>query len=166
MAVMLPGEVSWLLNMLGFEWPEGNEDRVFEYANRWMSYGGEVGETTGTANAAADHAVSTNVGEAMEAFRARLAEPEGVQDVADKLSRAGNLTGGVLLIIGAAIIALKIAFVVNLVLLAIQIAQAVAAAAATFGASMAWIPIAREIARRAIEFAINMGIEMLLGGAG
>lgn len=163
MAIMLPGEVSYLLNMLGFEWPEGNEDTVFSYAQEWMSYGASVGEVVTLSRAAEAHALDNNTGPAMEAFRADFNDTEGIADVAQKLALAGNITGGCLLLIGGMIIALKIAFVVNLVSLAIQIAQAVAAAAATFGASLAWIPVAREICRRLIEFAINLAVEKLMG---
>ncbi|WP_278694097.1 hypothetical protein [Arachnia propionica] len=164
MAIMLPGEVSYLLNMLGFEWPEGNEDRIFDYATRWMTYAGEVGSANQLAGQAKTHALTNNSGPAMTAFQQAFDEAEGVRDVAEKLALAGTLTGGCLLLVGVAVIALKIAFVVNLVLLAIQIAEAVAAAAATFGASLAWIPIAKEIARRLLELALNLAIEKLMGG--
>ena len=164
MAIMLPGEVSYLLNMLGFEWPEGNEDRIFDYATRWMTYAGEVGSANQLAGQAKTHVLTNNSGPAMTAFQQAFDEAEGVRDVAEKLALAGTLTGGCLLLVGVAVIALKIAFVVNLVLLAIQIAEAVAAAAATFGASLAWIPIAKEIARRLLELALNLAIEKLMGG--
>lgn len=164
MAVMLPGEVSYLLNMLGFEWPEGNEDRVFDFAGDWMSFAGAIGQETSVADQAGGHVLEHNSGPAMDAFRASLDRPEGPLEVAGKLAQASNVVGGCLLFMGGLIIALKIAFVVNLVALAIQIAQAVAAAAVTFGASLAWIPIAREICRRLIEFAINLMVEKLMAG--
>lgn len=66
--------------------------------------------------------------------------------------------------IGVAIIALKIVFVVNLTIFAIEVASAIAAAIPTAGASMSLIPIAEIIAQRAIQFGINMGIEKLMGG--
>ncbi len=165
MAVMLPGEVSYLLNMLGFEWPEGNEDRVFDYASRWMAFAGEAGAANQLGEQAAQHAVQRNAGPAMDAFRESFEQVEGVRDVATRLATAGNLTGGCLLAVGAIIIALKVAFVVNLVALAVQIASAVSAAAVTFGASLAWIPVAKETARRLLELALNLALEQLMGGA-
>lgn len=165
MAIMLPGEVSYLLNMLGFEWPEGNEDTVFDYAKRWMSYGDEVGSSNELATSAETHVMENNYGPAMEAFSTQLNEAEGIKEVAQKLAQAGNITGGCLLFVGGLIIALKIAFVVNLCILAYQIAAAISAAAATFGASLAWIPVAKEICRRLIELALNLILEQLMGGA-
>ncbi len=162
---MLPPEVSYLLNMIGLEWPEGNEDTVLDWSGRWMQYSAQVGDAAGLADSAAAYAVSHNAGPAMEAFAASWRERDGVADVAGDLGLAGNVLGGCLVVVGMAIIVLKIAFVINLVLLAIQIVQAIAAAAASFGASLAWIPIAREIARRVIELAINLACQALLGGA-
>lgn len=164
MAVMLPGEVSYLLNMLGFEWPEGNEDKVFEWAGDWSEFAGKIQRVVGEADGAARIALERNQGEAMTAFREAYQDLEGVQSVARDLALAGNITGACLVLVAGAIIALKIAFVVNLVSLAIQIASAVSAAAVTFGASLAWIPVAREICRRLITLAINLALEKLLGG--
>lgn len=164
MAIMLPSEVSYLLNMVGFEWPEGNEDKIFEWASDWMAYASEVDGSTRQVDNAAGHALQHNMGKAMDAFSADLSRGDGIAEVAHKLGTAGNVLGGCLIVVAAAVIALKIAFVVNLVALAIQIAEAVAAAVATFGASLAWIPIAREIARRLIELAINLALNALMGG--
>lgn len=164
MAVMLPPELSKFLNMIGFEWPEGNEDKVFDWGGAWMSYAGEVGNGHQTAQGARDHVVSNNEGPAVEAFVAHFNKEGQSEDIGTNLATAATITGGCLYTVGVAIIALKVAFVVNLVALAIQVASAIAAAAATFGASMAWIPVARLIAQKAIEFAINLGVEALLGG--
>lgn len=164
MAVMLPGEVSYLLNILGFEWPEGNEDKVFEWAGDWAQFGGQIEGVVAEADGAARLALDRNQGQAMAAFKAAYDDVEGVRSVARDLAVAGNITGACLVLVAGAIIALKIAFVVNLVSLAIQIASAVAAAAATFGASLAWIPVAKEICRRLLTLAINLALEKLLGG--
>ncbi len=164
MAVMLPAELSKFLNMVGFEWPEGNEDKVFDWGQAWMDYSTQVGDAHGTAQAARDHVVSVNTGPAVEAFQASFNGSESVEDVGTNLAQAGTICGGCLFVVGAAIIALKIVFVINLVTFAIQFAAAIAAAVPTFGASMSWIPIARLIAQKAIEYGINLGIEKLLGG--
>ena len=163
MAVMLPPEASKLLNELGFEWPEGNEDRVFEDANRWMSYAGEMGGTIEMATEGANEALTENIGDAMEAFKSAFTGSEGVDDVARKLQFGSNIMGGCLMLVGAAIIALKIAFVVNLVATVIQIASAIAAAVPTCGASMGWIPVAKLICQKLLEMAINYGVNKLMG---
>ncbi|MGJ6979005.1 hypothetical protein ACSDQ9_00530 [Aestuariimicrobium soli] len=163
MAVMLPAEASKLLNELGYEWPEGNEDRVFDYGQRWMSYASEVGGVNQIADEGANEALTKNMGDAMEAFRTEFSEEEGVRDVAQKLSLGANILGGCMFLVGAAIIALKIAFVVNLVATVIQIASAIAAAIPTCGASLGWIPVAKILCQKLLEMAINFGISKLMG---
>lgn len=164
MAIMLPPEVSYALNMIGFEWPEGNEDTVLAWSRRWSAYAGEVNDAAGLAEQAATHALNHNSGAAMDAFSAAWSQTHGAAAVAHDLGTAGHVLGGCLLVVGLAILVLKVAFVISLILLAIQIVQAIAAAAASFGASLAWIPIAREIARRLIELAINLAVNALMGG--
>lgn len=163
MAVMLPAEASKLLNELGFEWPEGNEDRVFDYGQRWMAYAGDLGGVTQIAAEGANVALADNMGDAMDAFKTSFTKSEGVQDVATKLTFGANLMGGCLFLIGAAIIALKIAFVVNLVATVIQIAAAIAAAVPTAGVSLGWIPVAKLICQKLLNMAINFGISKLMG---
>ncbi|MDO5286294.1 MAG: hypothetical protein Q4G45_05660 [Actinomycetia bacterium] len=163
MSVMLPPELSKFLGMIGFEWPEGDEDKIFDWAQRWTAYAGEVDTLVTSLRGARDGIAAENQGPALEAYTKAFSQENGVDDVTKNLAVAGNITGGCLMLIGAAVIALKIAFVVNLVSFAIQVASAIAAAVPTAGASMSWIPIARLIAQKAIEFAINLGIEKLLG---
>lgn len=164
MAVMLPAEVSGLLNMLGFEWPEGNEDTVLGYGQRWTAYGADVTARVQGADAAAGYALSTNEGAAMDAFRGAFTQSDGVRDVAGLLSTGGSVLGGCLYVVGAAIIALKVAFVVNLVATAIQIAAAIAAAIPSAGTSLAWIPVAKILCSKLLDMAINVAITTLLGG--
>lgn len=162
MSVMLPPELSWFLNMVGFEWPEGDEDKIFTWGNRWIQYGGEVDTTHTTATQAYETVAQVNQGPAIEAFKKAFTETDGAQDVAQNLGVAGTVTGGCLFVIGGAVIVLKIAFVINLAIFAIQVASAIAAAIPTAGASMSLIPIARIAAQLAINFAINIAVEALL----
>jgi hypothetical protein len=71
---------------------------------------------------------------------------------------------GVITVFAGAIVALKVVVVAQLVQFAITFAEAVAAAVPTFGASLSLIPIAELIAQKAIEFAINYGVQQLLAG--
>lgn len=164
MAIMLPPELSKFINYCGFEWPEGNEDRIFEWAGRWQKYGGDVDSVHGTADGAAQHVLTANEGAAVEAF-ARSMQAEGsVSDVGGNLAVAGTVTGGCLNLIGAAVITLKIVFVVNLTIFAIQLASAIAAAIPTAGASMSVVPLLQLLLSRAIALAVSLGVEQLLGG--
>jgi len=42
MSIMLPGELAHFLQMIGFDWPEGDEDKVFAYGQAWSSFAGTL----------------------------------------------------------------------------------------------------------------------------
>lgn len=69
-----------------------------------------------------------------------------------------------LMIAAGVVLALKIQVIVQLILLAIQIAQAIATAAVTFGASLLEIPIFKTITGFIVDQLINMAIEAVLNG--
>lgn len=163
MAIMLPPELSKFLNYCGFEWPEGNEDRVFDWGGLWQDYGGQVDGVHATADGAAQHVIRANEGAAVKAFQESMTKENSLDDVGKNLAVAGTITGGCLFVIAAAIVALKIAFVVNLTIFAINLASAIAAAIPTAGASMSVVPLLQLVLSRAIQFAISMAIEQLLG---
>jgi hypothetical protein len=75
---------------------------------------------------------------------------------------AAVLTGTGLIICGTIVLALKVAVIVQLTILAIQIAQAIATAPVTFGASLAEIPIFQQLARIAVGALIDQVISTLL----
>jgi hypothetical protein len=62
------------------------------------------------------------------------------------------------------VLALKINVIVQLIMLAIEIAEALATAAPTFGASLAEIPIFKEITQLIIDQLINLALNAVLGG--
>ncbi|MFX4273202.1 hypothetical protein ACQBAR_00185 [Propionibacteriaceae bacterium Y1685] len=164
MGITLPGEVSYLLNMLGFMWPNTDEGDLFSKGGEWQSFASDASGTKAGADEGIQHVLSANKGSAMEAFRKAVGEGEDpVQDVAQKLSAGSAGVGACMYVMAGVVIALKIVVVVQLVALAIQIASAIAAAVPTFGASMSWIPIAKIIAKLAIEAAINLAMEHLMG---
>jgi hypothetical protein len=82
--------------------------------------------------------------------------------VLDGISTAGQVVGAGMMICAGIILALKISTITQLVTLAIEIAQAIASAVATFGASLAEIPIFEEISRRIIGELIQQVINKLM----
>ena len=162
MAVMLPPEVSWLLNALGYEWPEANEDTLYEWGGAWQEFTGTVDGHRADLEAAKQHVVTNNRGAGIDAFRERIDAPDEIEDLMNKFGTGGQVAGGLMYVCAGLVVALKITVVVQLVALAIQIAEAIAAAPATFGASTAWIPIAKQLTSRLISLAITTIIELLL----
>lgn len=164
MGVVLPGEVSYLLNMLGFTWPNTDEGEVFEKGGGWQQFAGEASTDRQAAQSGVDAVTAANQGPAMDAFRTAVSEGEDpVQSVVQQLAQGSAVVGASMYVMAGVIIALKIAVVVQLVVLAVQIASAIAAAAPTFGGSLTLIPLFKIAAKLAIELAINLAMEQLMG---
>lgn len=165
MGIVLPGEVSYLLEMLGFMWPNTDEEQTWSKGGEWQNFATAGAATTGEAGAGIQHVLSANEGEAMRAFR-ESAEggDDPVQTVAQQMSAGSAGVGGAMYVMSGILVALKVATVIQLVALAIQIASAIAAAVPTAGASTTLIPLFKIAARLAIEVAMNVAITALMGG--
>ena len=84
--------------------------------------------------------------------------------IAISTSMNGAATMGPLLMVAAAVVlALKINVIIQLTLLVIAIAQAIATAVVTAGASLLEIPIFKELTRLLVDMLIGMAIEEILG---
>lgn len=164
MAVMLPPEASKLLNELGYDWPEGNEDIIFSTAGKWINYGEQVCSSNADAQNVIASVLGNNESTGIQAFAGDVHKFEGLSDVSNRLGVAGNVMGGLLYVIGGLVITLKITFVVNLVATLAQIASAIAAAVPTAGASMAWVPVAKILCKEVLSMAINLAISKIMGG--
>ncbi|MET8525587.1 hypothetical protein AB0I89_26795 [Micromonospora sp. NPDC049801] len=147
MGLQIPGELRSLLDILGYTWPASDEQKLFELGQAWCEFSSDVAEFIQQAETAAKAALSGNEGADIEAFRAWWGQQESPVDSLQS-NGTGALVGGAGLMIAAAIVlALKIAVIVQLVLLAIQIAQAIATAGPTFGASLLEIPVFQTLTR-------------------
>jgi hypothetical protein len=158
----LPGELVAALDLLGLSWPESDETALFELGQAWMQFAGTLDSTAGAADSAVAAVVSANQGEAVQAFDAWWRADGSPRSVIAPGSPAATALGAGLMLCAAVVLALKIQVIVQLILLVVQIATAIASAGPTFGASLAWIPIARAIAKLVIEELIMMAITELL----
>jgi hypothetical protein len=164
MGLQLPSELISLLGMLGYTWPEADETKLFEMGQRWMSFSGTLESDISTANAAAQRVWSGNTGQGIDAFRNAWSGGDAASANLLTASDGVMLIGAGLFVMGAVVLALKVNVIVQLVILAFQIAQAIATAAATFGASLLEIPIFKEITGMIIDFLIDQAMQVLLGG--
>ncbi|MEV0648961.1 hypothetical protein AB0I28_27280 [Phytomonospora sp. NPDC050363] len=163
MGMQLPGMLITLLDELGYTWPEGDETKLFELGRLWMGLSSTLKSGTAALDGPAQGVWAQNQGDAVEAFKAKWTD----QNFASvNLADAGDdvvLVGIGVFISAAIVLALKITVIVQLIILAIQIAQAIATAGPSFGATLAEIPIFKAITGVIIDQIINMAIEELLG---
>jgi hypothetical protein len=163
MGLQLPGELATLLQELGYNWPEADEEKLFDLANIWLEFAPQLVPVADRAQSAAQRVWSGNQGDAIDAFRARFtAADSALASLRDGVTGA-QVVGPALMVAAAVVLALKITVIVQLVILAIQIVQAIATAVATFGASLLEIPIFKILTGELIDLAIDMAIEAILG---
>ncbi|MGY0236391.1 WXG100-like domain-containing protein [Longispora urticae] len=162
--MMLPGELTSLLGMLGFSWPEGQEGTLFDMGGHWMGFTDKLGPTVGEADGHAQGVWSGNKDVAVDQFRANWSGRESAKQNLEDGSTAATLIGAGLYVCAGVVIALKISVVIQLIILAIQVAQAIATAFVTFGASLLEIPIFKIITKILLDQVLNLAIMAILGG--
>ncbi|MGN9812318.1 hypothetical protein ACTMSW_23550 [Micromonospora sp. BQ11] len=164
MGLQLPGELVTVLGMIGYDWPRSDETALFEMGQRWLEFSGTMQALTAQAQQVAAQVTAGNAGADIDAFQGYWTEHDGPIPVLEDGALAAVLAGTGLMITGAIVLALKIQVIVQLAILAIQIAQAVATAAVSFGATLAEIPIFQMITREIVGLLIDQVVTMLLDG--
>jgi hypothetical protein len=160
MGIELPGWLTEPLSWVGLIWPQADEEKLFEDGQVWISYGSTLRGQAQDANSTAQKVWTENHGESIEAFQKWWNADDGPAKNLEDEAVAAELIGAGLIVMAAITLALKIAFIVQLVILAIEVAQAIASAFATFGATTAEIPgfvaASRVICRELINKVISM----------
>lgn len=179
MGIEIPGALEWLAeNVVGANWPEGDETALRRLGEAWQQAGVDVGEVIEQGEAAASALLATMQGQAAEAFNQYWGQftREGeqylvkLQQLCDEL---GASCGNTALEIEYT----KLTTIAALVALAAEIAALTAAAFGTFGASTAGIPVAMAATRTAVamlfrqliaailrELAITVGTDVAIQG--
>ncbi|MER5510359.1 toxin glutamine deamidase domain-containing protein [Streptomyces sp. NPDC002766] len=134
--MMLPSELEWVLEMLGYDWPTANEDKLKECANIWRKFGDDVTELHTAANTSARQVVAHNAGESIDAFTKTYAKfDSGGDGYLANAAQAAYIIATVLEACAYIVEFAKWAVIAQLIALAIEIAAAQAAAPFTFGLS-------------------------------
>jgi hypothetical protein len=140
MGLQLPHALTEPLGWIGMTWPEADEELLYQAGQAWIDYGNKLQKLADAANQVADRLVSTNQGETIDAFKKWWESDGGPRKRLQEDAMAAQIIGGALIAFAGVTLALKIAFIAQLVALAIEVAQALATAVATFGATTAEIP--------------------------
>lgn len=179
MGIEIPGALEWLAeNVVGANWPEGDETALRRLGEAWQQAGVDVGEVIEQGEVAASASLAAMQGQAADAFNeywgqfAREGEQYLVklQQLCDELGASCENTA-------LEIEYTKLTTITALVVLATEIAALSAAAFGTFGASTAGIPVAMAATRTAVamlfrqliatilrELAITVGTDVAIQG--
>jgi hypothetical protein len=138
MAIMLPGELDWVLDLLGYEWPNIDEDKLFACAQAWRNFAGAVTTAQTAGSQAANKVTSANSGEAIDKFSdswGKFTGGSGHDSYLTDAQMAAEVIAVAFDVAAYAVIAGKVAVIAQLITLAIEIIAAQAAAPFTFGLS-------------------------------
>ncbi len=164
MSVMLPGDLVFVLNLIGFNWPTADEDKLRQSAQHWREYASELEHVIADTSRILDLVVADNSGESIDALEQHW------RDFAEHLRRghdAARTVAEVLDDFALVVEGLKVAVLVQLGILAGELAATTGAAILTFGVAEAAAPeeigitqlIMRGLSREAIQKAERMVAE-------
>ncbi|MGW0688443.1 toxin glutamine deamidase domain-containing protein [Streptomyces sp. NPDC002754] len=132
---MLPNGLEWLLEMCGFDWPTGDEDKMMECANTWRQFAADVTDLQSRGLTAAGNVLAENAGDSIDGFNKTWEKFAGGSGYFDDARQGAELIAVCMDAAAMLIIGLKIAVIAQLVILALEIAAAQAAAPFTLGLS-------------------------------
>lgn len=162
MGIELPGVVTSLPSwILGGEWPDGDETKVWELATAWEAESTSVTSVVTEATGHVNTLLATYSGPARDSLRAFWTKnAQDLTELAQACDQLSQYCNGAALQIQYT----KLAIIANLLILVATIASLVAAAFFTFGASAAGIPIAEEASAVVVRTLIRQLIAAILKG--
>lgn len=162
MGITIPGELDHLLDLLGYEWPNIDEDAVREAADLVRGLRDDLQGTL-------DDLDSRIHGELSEAFTSKAARAY-IQAWTDNRSQNMDQVLDVLPgvaqgidVFADAVVALKLKVIAELTITAAQIAAAAATAVVTGGLSLAANAAIIAARKKALDIATDIAVEQLVG---
>ena len=164
MGLQIPGALATLLQDMGYNWPKSDEEKMFNMGTGWMDFTSKVDQPVNDAHSHATQVWTQHRGEGIQAFQNKWNDREAPHANLLDGKTGGTIISAGLMICSGIVLALKINVIVQLVQLAIEIFQAIATAPETLGASLAEIPVFKEITSRLVNLCISLAMNAVLGG--
>ncbi|MGW5247189.1 WXG100-like domain-containing protein [Streptomyces sp. NPDC004129] len=138
MSLTLPSELVWVLDLLGYSWPEVDEEALHEVAETWRNFGAELEGIQAQGERFAGTVIASNMGSAVDGFTKAWGAYTGANGEDRYIPDAQTACEVIALAFDAAAVAVltaKLAVIAQLIALAVEIIAAQAAAPFTFGLS-------------------------------
>jgi dissimilatory sulfite reductase (desulfoviridin) alpha/beta subunit len=165
MGLEIPSLLANTLEGLGFYWTNTDENGLSAMGDTWTNFTGTPQAHASTVNGHIEGALSSNQGEGIDAMHAVWSEKDAAhQNLAIGGTGAARVGAG-LQICAIVVLALKANVIVQVVNFLIEVAQAIAEAVATFGASLLEIPIFKEFTQKALGLIQNTAVNSVMAGA-
>lgn len=162
MAVTIPGELDYILDMLGYEWPNIDEDAVREAAQLIRSLRDDLDGTLSDL----DSWINNELSDAFESKAAMSYINAWTDNRTQNMDRMLDVLPGVadgVDIFADAVVALKLKVIAELTITAAQIAAAAATAVFTGGLSLAANAAIIAARKKALDIATDLAVEQLVG---
>lgn len=162
MSINLPGDLAWVLNMLGYDWPEIDEDEV----RRGAGFTRDFRTDLEGALQQADSTINNDFGSIIQTGAAKSLMNAWDENKSSNITKMYELldpAASAMDIFAAAVEALKLKVIAELVITAAQLAIAAATAFVTAGASAAANAAIMFARKKALDFVTNVIIDQLIG---
>ncbi|MGW4647866.1 WXG100-like domain-containing protein [Kitasatospora sp. NPDC004289] len=167
MGVVLPDELAWVLDLIGINWPNVDEDDYREMADALREMADDVDAGIADAHGAVQQMLGSNAGLAVQAFEAHWGQVSGTH--LSQLAQGGRVVAFCLDGVAVVITGAKIAAIAQLAIMAAEMIAAQAAAPFTFGLSelgaLGATQATRVIVRRLLKEAEQQIIDQLMEAA-
>ncbi|MGK5637547.1 DUF6531 domain-containing protein [Streptomyces sp. URMC 126] len=164
MGVVLPDKLAKVLDLIGVNWPNVDEDDYREMAKSLRSFAEAVDSGRGDSNVALNRLLSTNRGQMTDAVEAHVRKLNGKH--LHNLAEAGRLLAGGLDSAAVVVAGAKGAAIVQLGILASEVAAAQAAAPITLGFSelgaLSGVAVTRTVVKRLFKDAARAAAQEVL----
>lgn len=157
MGMQLPGWLRQALEYVGYDWPASDESVLAEWGGQWSALAATAQEAATLINEGVQRVSEENQGPAADAFAAYM--QDGNAQSLQEFAAASGAAGAAHQVVAGIVLTMKLAVIAQLVILA----AAIAAAVASGGLASGGVVVARQAAKWAIEAAINIAIEQILG---
>lgn len=164
MTMKMPSELAEALSLLGFDWPDADEDKLNEMGRAWSTFAGTLRGLVGEADAHAQAVWTGNSGAAIAAFQKSWSGPSApVTNLRDAAEAAAYVAAG-LATAAKIVITLKLAFLAEVGAFARTVYLAAVAAKTpwTAAAAIAAVIAHKIIVTYALEAAIEAAIKALV----
>lgn len=161
MALELPGEVVQLLQFIGINFPQCNEDKVREFASHVRDFAANLEDTHSQASSTIRQVGQAYSGQSYELLVSKWAHlSQGHMTV---LIDACHVLASALDVAADVIVGMKTEAIAELVVLAASFIADQAAAVATFGIAEAAIALIEEAAEKVVDFLTQQLIQYITG---
>jgi hypothetical protein len=157
MGIVLPDALAWVLNLIGIDWPNIDEDELRSGATDLRQIAAELSGNNADAMGQIEQMLGVNTSQALSNFQALW--DKVAKDHLPALAKGMGLLADGLDISAVVVIGMKVAAIGQLAALAAEIIADQAAAPFTFGASEAAIPAETEITEQVLKRIFDQAVQ-------